>query len=162
VGRPVGLPPPLAAVLAEVVRALDGEPFDERRLRPVVVEALRSAGFDAPDAERGADVVRGLVIADPSRRALDDATAAGWFDDPALGTTIRVHETGGVRWFDRDAFETLAATISGLAGEPDPDRVAVLAALAEGAGYRVDELLASLAQPASTTSRRSKGVGSAP
>ena len=118
--------------------ALDGEPFDERRLRPIVVEVLRSAGFEAPDAERGADIVRGLVLADPALRALDDAAVTRWFDDPPVGGAIQVHSAGGIRWFDREAFETLAATVSRLVGKPDPRRVAALAAGAEAAGYRVD------------------------
>ena len=50
--------PPLADVAAEIVGTLDGEAFDELRLRPIVVDALRTAGFDGPDAERGADIVR--------------------------------------------------------------------------------------------------------
>ena len=138
----------LAAIVVAIVTALDGAPFDERRLRPLVLDALRSAGRDGSDAERGADLVRGLVRSGSARRALDDATVAGWFDDPALGEALYVHDAGGIRWFDRDAFEDLAATVARLAptpgGEPDDDRVARLGVLAEAAGYRVDELAAAL------------------
>jgi glycosidase len=150
-GRSRAKPPPppasptaQAEILAAIVEALDGEPFDERLLRPIVVEILRSAGFEAPEAERAADIVRGLVLADPALRALDDAIVATWFDDPALGAALYVNEAGGVRWFDRDAFETLAATVSRLTGEADPKRVAALAAGSEAAGYRVDDFATAL------------------
>ncbi len=137
-----------ADVLAAFVGALDGEPFDERRLRPIVADALRGAGFDGAEAERGADVVRGLVAAPPDLRRLDDATVAAWFDDPALREALYVHDAGGLRWFDRDAFETLTATVArletGATGEAAAARVAGLATLAEAAGYRVDQLAAAL------------------
>ena len=141
---PLTPPPPLADVVAEVVRALDGQAFDERRLRPIVVDALRGAGFDGSQAERGADISRGLVVADPALRALDDETVAAWFDDPSMGQVLYVHEAGGVRWFDRDSFEALAAAISRLEAAEDPERVETLAAGAEAAGYRVNGFLAAL------------------
>ncbi len=143
-------PPPLADVAAEIVGTLDGEAFDELRLRPIVVDALRTAGFDGPDAERGADIVRGLVVADHALRGLDDEAVAAWFGDPTMSRVLYVHDAGGVRWFDRDAFELTGATIDrlgpartardGAAGS----RIAELARSASDAGYRVDELLARL------------------
>ncbi len=138
------------ARLAAVVGALDGEPFDERRLWSVVSEALRRAGLEAPDAERATGIVRGLVLADPRLRRLDDATVAAWFDDPALGAALRVHDDGGVRWFDRDAFEQLVGTVAELeppgAKEAGPgrSRPVELAGQAESAGFRVDALVARL------------------
>jgi hypothetical protein len=67
-----------------------------------------------------------------------------WFDHPALGPGLYVHEAGGVRWFDRDAFETMTATVARLTGHADADRVAALAAGSEAAGYRVDDFVSAL------------------
>ncbi len=150
-------------ILAAFVEALDGEPFDAQRLRPVVAEALRGAGLDGAEAERGAGIVRGLVLTAPALRRLDDATVAAWFDDPQLGAALSVHVAGGTAWFDRDAFEQLAAAVAVLAsGEPGVDaaRVADLANRAAAAGYRVDDLRAthqSAAPAAASTSTDAGG-----
>jgi glycosidase len=155
----VPLPPKPAAqaeVIARFVEAIDGEPFDERRLRPIVSDVLRTAGLDGSAAERAADLIRGLVVADPALRRLDDPTVAAWFRDPALRAALYVHDADKIAWFDRDAFELLVEAVARLgpaslkAGEAAA-RVAVLTRRAEAAGYRVDELLASLAESATET-----------
>ena len=152
-------------VVARVVEVLDGERFDERRLRPLVGEALRSAGMDGSVAERGADLVRALVIADPGLRRLDDATVAAWFRDAAVRDALYVHDAGGVAWFDRDAFELLVATIARTSGGPDPKRVAALAAAAASAGYKVDVFVAALGRTdgvaGPTRARRPRAKGPA-
>ncbi|HSS36188.1 MAG TPA: alpha-amylase, partial [Patescibacteria group bacterium] len=132
-----------AAILATAVSVLDGEPFDDRRLWPVVIDALRSAGLDDVAADRGTGVVRGLVLAGPAARTVDDPVVAGWFGDPFLAAALRVHEADGVRWFDREAFVDLVGTVGRLvdaagSSSGDPDRRATLLARAEAAGYRVD------------------------
>ncbi|MEO8230082.1 MAG: alpha-amylase, partial [Chloroflexota bacterium] len=145
-----------AKILAGFVEALAGEPFDERRLRPLVSDALRKARLNGSAAERGADLIRSLVTADRAMRRLDDATVAAWFKDPALRDALYVHDAGGIAWFDRDAFELLVATVARLAkpalkAAEAATRVAALAGRAEKAGYRVDELLSGLAEPTSET-----------
>jgi glycosidase len=147
-----------AKVVATFVEALEGEPFEERRLRPIVSDALRKAGLDGSAAERGTDLIRGLVTADPALRRLDDATVAAWFKDPALREALYVHDAGGIAWFDRDAFELLVATVARLAtpalkAAEATNRVAALTRRAETAGYKVDELLAGLAESATETTR---------
>jgi len=175
--REVGL---LAAVASE----LWGEPFDERRLWPVVRETLAGVGLDPSAADRDTGIVRGLVLAPRTLHALDDAAVAGWFVDAALRDGLRVHESGGATWFERDAFVLLVAVVGVLAraetagptgsfqpvgasptterSAPSPrsshpsvgratrpnapagDRRVQLAAVAAGAGYRVDAMLAAL------------------
>ncbi len=157
--RPTPADPGLTgALLAAAVEALAGEPFDERRLWPIVVDALMAAGLDGAAADRGAGVVRGLVLADPAAWSLADSVVATWFDDPILGQALRVHEADGARWFDRDAFLDLIATVDRLQAAsaalttaaatttppPAPGPTVELATLAESTGYRVDDLVASL------------------
>jgi hypothetical protein len=151
--------------LAAAVATLDGEPFDERRLWPVVTAVLRDAGYEAADAERCTGIVRALVVADPELRRLDDATVAAWFDDPTLSAVLLVHEADGVRWFDRDAFESLVETVAtlgpaagpGAAVEAAAARPAELSTRAAAAGYRVDELRAALRRSGSRTRTRRPG-----
>jgi hypothetical protein len=135
-----------AALLAAAVTALDGEPFDERRLWPLVVEALTGAGLDADGPAHGADIVRGLVRADAAVRSLTDDAIRAWFADPDVRTALRVHEADGVTWFDRDAFIDLVATIARLSPRSTatgPVRRRELAIRAQRAGYRVDRWLAA-------------------
>ncbi len=137
---PVDGPDRRAALCAAAVTVLDGEPFDERELVGVVRSALLDAGIAQVDAERGASVVRGLVGASPELRSLSDLATAAWFDDPALASTLRVHEANGITWFDRDAFLDLIATVARLTSDAEPDatRPEELARRAVQAGYRVD------------------------
>jgi glycosidase len=131
------------ALLVAAVRTLEGEPFDDRRLGPIVRDALAAAGHDPAAADRGARIVRGLVVATASLRALDDATIAAWFADPTFRDALRVHEASGATWFEREAFERLVAAVGRLA-LTTTNRPAELAALAEAAGYRVELLLAAV------------------
>ncbi len=152
-------------ILAAFVEALDGEPFDGQRLRPVVAEALHGAGLDDAEAERGAGIVRGLVMAPPALRRLDDATVAAWFDDPELAAALSVHVAGGTAWFDRDAFAQLAATVAVLASDgpaADTARIAELADRAAAAGYRVDDLRATLQSTAPAAATSAGGGGDPP
>ncbi len=139
-------------LLAAAVRALEREPFDDRRLGPIVRDALAAAGLDPAASERGAGIVRGLAVAAASLRVLDDATVAAWFADPTLRAALRVHEAGGATWFEREALERLVAVVGRLASTT-ADRPAELAALAKAAGYRVDRLLAAL-HPSATRPER--------
>jgi glycosidase len=142
------------ARLAAAVRALAGEPFDERRLWPVVADALRASGLDEDEVDRATGLVRGLVLADPRLRRLEGPTVAGWFEDPALAPALRVHDADGVRWFDREAFESMVATVAELQAEQGASagsaagRRAELVSAAETAGYGVDAMVARLTHDA--------------
>jgi glycosidase len=156
----------LVAVAATV---LAGEPFDERRLWPVVRETLGGVGLEPRAAERDTGIVRGLVLAPRALCALDDAAVAAWFGDPVLRDALHVHESGGVTWFERDAFTLLVGAVGVLAAarptrptvEPATgsfaragDRGLELAGLAAAAGYRVDDLLAALGAATASRSRK--------
>jgi glycosidase len=182
-----------AGLLAAVASELWGEPFDERRLWPVVRETLAGVGLDPSATERDTGIVRGLVLAPRTLHALDDAAVAAWFGDAALRDGLRVHESGGTTWFERDAFVLLVAVVgvlarAGTAGPtgsfqpvgpsaatersaPSPrsshpsvgpatrptlpagDRRVQLTAVAAGAGYRVDAMLAALGPATAHRSR---------
>ena len=159
------------AVTAAAVRVLDGLPFDERRLWPVVRDALATAKPAPTDPDLAADIVRGLVLADTSSIGLDRGSVGRWFAEPPLRDALRVNDADGSTWFDRAAFELLVASVSELVGSARaaasttaansaraleaspaavvpavergmaPDRLVDLAARA---GYRVDRLLAEL------------------
>ncbi len=138
-----------AAAIASAVRALDGRSFDDERLGPLVAAALHGRGAHPVDAERAAGIVRGLVLGGARPRAVDDRTVAGWFDDPGLRAALRVHEADGVTWFEREAFEQLAAVVAELVGTPARAAgrrraAARLATRAAAAGFRVPVLLADL------------------
>ena len=133
-----------AVFIAKAVTALDGEPFDERRLWPLVREALIVVGVSPEAAPDAADIVRGLVRADPALRSLTDAATRAWFSDPDLQIALRVHEADGTTWFERDALVDLVATVARLAPASDKataTRRRELAARARQAGYRVDRWL---------------------
>jgi glycosidase len=104
-----------ARLVAVAAVVLSDEPFDERRLWPVVRETLGDDGLDPSAAERDTGIVRGLVLAPRALRALDDAAVAAWFGDPVLRDALRVHDSGGVTWFERDAFALLVAGVGVLA-----------------------------------------------
>ena len=150
---PLG-PADRARLVAACAEALDGRPFDQERLWPIVATALRDAGLDGGEAERGTGIVRGLVLAPPAR-TLDDEAVAAWFGQPELRAALSVHDADGATWFDRDAFELLAATVAvgtqaGPVDGTDAVRAAALAERAAAAGYRVDALLADLRPAAGT------------
>ncbi len=105
------------ALLASAVRVLDDGPFDERRLWPVVRDALARAGYPSERIERGVGVVRGLVVGAVALRRLDDRSVTGWFADPPLRDALGVHDAEGSAWFDRDGFELLVAAVGALAAD---------------------------------------------
>jgi hypothetical protein len=155
-----------AGLVAAAASVLWGEPFDERRLWPVVRETLRGIGLDPSAAERDTGIVRGLVLTPRTLHALDDAAVAAWFGDAALRDALRVHESEGVTWFERDAFVLVVAAVAvfataGTAGPTPPagDRSVQLAALAAAAGYRVDTMLGALGR---ATAHRSRPAATRP
>ena len=157
-GEPTFEPGPAMAV---VVRVLDAELFDDRRLWPVVRDALLAAGCPPEDLDVATGLIRGLVIAGRPAQRLDGTSVARWFAEPSLREPLGVHAAGGTVWFDRGGFERLVETVAALASSPssasvDPSTPVVedhairadrLVVLAERAGYRLDELLAAIAHP---------------
>jgi len=77
--------------------------------------------------------------------------------DPAAADFLQLHESGGVRWFNKERFELLLDWFSRIApfavlGMPQPQAVlagscALLLDSAEAAGYRLDHLLKILEKP---------------
>jgi glycosidase len=153
--------------LAAAVRVLEGLPFDEQRLWPIVRDSLAAAGFPAEAADRATDVVRGLVLAERRVRRLDRGSVADWFVLPSLRDALAVHEADGISWFDRNRFELLVETVAALAatgtsdiGTPSEGSSGIAAVppgsvrsavaigrlldLAKRAEYRVEALLAAL------------------
>ena len=107
-------------LVAAIVRAVSGEPFDDYRLGPIAHEALLGAGFDAAAAQLGTQIVRGLALAPAALRSLDDQAVSGWFGDPDLRDALYVHEADGATWFDRDAFAALAGVVASLVALDSP------------------------------------------
>jgi hypothetical protein len=75
-----------------------------------------------------------------------------WLDDDVVRTAMGVNTWEGVQYLDaerfRDVLELAARIDAGEGAAPDTAFAARLAAAAEAAGYRVDQLLAALDEPA--------------
>ena len=152
-----------AAILATAVSVLDGEPFDDRRLWPVVADALGSAGLDHLDAERGTGVVRGLVLA--GRRHARSTTRMSPAGSPTRSWVRHCRSTRPTVFAgsSREAFVDLVGTVGRLvdAAGPsggDPDRAGPRSSPGPrppATGSIAGSTLRS--RPSSRTSRRSSG-----
>jgi glycosidase len=158
--------------LASAVGVVAGLAFDELRLWPVVRETLAAAEPPQADVDLATDVVRGIALANPVVRRLDRVAVGRWFIEPSMREALRVNVADGSTWFDKAAFGSMVRTTAALlAAEPEtpadpgapvapgaapapaaPDAalppgipIVRLLDLAERAGYRVDILLATLA-----------------
>jgi hypothetical protein len=144
--------------------------FDELRLRPVLVEALRTAGVEEGSAAPMCDLVRLLIglrrdaSAEGDARGRPQQLALAWLADDDVRAFLRVNEWNGVLWFDREAFDQLTRWLLVLdavdsAAAPRPpagfaatwtETAAVAAELrraAAAAGYEVDRLAAWASTP---------------
>ena len=132
--------------------------YDELRLAPVVAGGFRAAGLEEGLAWAAADTVRVLLaLTRPSEvkgrgAARDRRLLERWLARPAVREAMGVNTWQGADWLDRDRFETVLAWAVRLdaieAGSaPDMALPERLLAAADAAGYRVDGLLASSAQP---------------
>ena len=93
-----------------------------------------------------------------------DALVATWLTDPDARTALGVHEFEGVTWLDANGLALLSGALeSFMAGSPNQraawtDHLTELSAVAATAGYRVGDILTSLAPSAAHESSSSEGV----
>jgi glycosidase len=139
--------------------------YDELRMAPVIAAGFRSAGLDEAASWRTADQVRVLLaLPRPSTirgrgRNADLRLIEAWLTRDTVRAAMGVNTWEGVEWLDRDRFESLlrwAARLDAIekGGRPDERVVGRLSAAAEAAGYRIADLLASLAPPPPRTARQ--------
>ncbi len=139
--------------------------FDELRLAPVVADALRGQGLDEGAAWWAAERVRTLLdLPLPSTLGGRPGTLPlrlvdAWLAHPAVRLFLRVNAWDGAEWLHRESWDELVGWMTRLeqilgasAGRDvrPRGRSALerrLANAAEGAGYRVDLLRASLGGP---------------
>jgi hypothetical protein len=132
--------------------------YDELRLAPVVAAGFRSADLDEAASWAVADLIRVLLaLPRPSTirargRGADLRLIEAWLTREPVRAAMGVNTWEGTEWLDRDRFVNLLRWATRLDSidpgrAPDERLVERLAAAAEGAGYRVDGLLAALAQP---------------
>jgi len=134
-------------------------------VRPVVeVFELVPAGEEpsgALPAWGWGDLLRVLLRHEPflaefaAKGGLQSCTSL--FAEPAAADFLQLHESGGVRWFNKERFELLLAWFLRLSpyavtGMPQPQAAlegscALLLESAQAAGYRVDRLLKLLERP---------------
>jgi glycosidase len=137
--------------------------FDELRLAAPLAQGLRRAGLDEAEAWTAADLVRTLLhLARPSQikgpaRERDRRLLERWLADATIRPAIGLNTWQGVEYIDRDRFARMlgwTVRLERFAGQTrDRTLVERMLAAAEAAGYRVDRLLASLAEPASPVRR---------
>jgi glycosidase len=139
--------------------------YDELRMAPVIAAGFRSASLDEAASWRTADQVRVLLaLPRPSTirgrgRNADLRLIEAWLTRDTVRAAMGVNTWEGVEWLDRDRFESLlrwAARLDAIekGGRPDERVVGRLSAAAEAAGYRMGDLLASLAPPPPRTARQ--------
>jgi glycosidase len=132
--------------------------YDELRLAPVIAAGFRTAGLDEAPSWGVADLVRVLLaLPRPSSirgrgRNADLRLVETWLTRDVIRSAMGLNTWEGVEWLDRDRFVDLlgwAARLDAIESGRDPDEKMVdrLAAAAETAGYRVEGLLETLAQP---------------
>jgi len=137
--------------------------YEELRLAPVVVEALRARGLDEGAAWWAAERVHALLdlplpsTLDGPADTLPARLVDAWLDHPAVRPFIRVNAWEGVEWFHRESWDELLAWTDRLERVLTPreerarrpvERAFVLRRLAEAgeaSGYRVDRLREALA-----------------
>jgi hypothetical protein len=134
-------------------------------MAPVIAAGFRSASLDEAASWRTADQVRVLLaLPRPSTirgrgRNADLRLIEAWLTRDTVRAAMGVNTWEGVEWLDRDRFENLlrwAARLDAIekGGRPDERVVGRLSAAAEAAGYRMGDLLASLAPPPPRTARQ--------
>jgi len=140
--------------------------LDELRLGPVIAGAFRALGYDEARAWEAVDLVRVFITLPRSstvgggpRRRLERLVAA-WLADEDVRPFIRINRWEGIAWFNREAFEQLAAwmlVLDALEATADDTRSATevgvalaeshrlqaaLRAAGESSGYQIDRLVA--------------------
>ena len=143
--------------------------YDELRLAPVVANGFRAAGLPEAEAWWVADLVRVLLaLPRPSAirgrgRTVDLRLVERWLAHGPIRAAMGINTWEGVEWLDRDRFDALLAWAVRLDAietgrKPDVRLVRRLTAAAETAGYRVDALLAGLAEAVSPTGSAATGT----
>ena len=139
--------------------------YDELRMAPIVAAGFRSAGLDEASSWSVADLVRVLLaLPRPGTirgrgRSADLRLLEAWLARDPIRAAMGVNTWEGTEWLDRDRFVTLlrwATRLDAIESGRDPDQrfVSRLGRAAEAAGYRVDELLATLSRPSPARPRR--------
>ena len=142
--------------------------FDELRLAPVLANGFRTAGLPEAEAWAVADLVRVLLaLPRPSTvrgrgRAGDLRLVERWLAHGPVRAAMGVNTWEGVEWLDRDRFLALlgwAVRLDAIESGRKPDAALVrrLSGAADAAGYRVDTLLAALAEGVSQTGSGATG-----
>ena len=114
-----------------------------------------STGQQGVSPAEFADLLRALLkhetfLADCQESGAAQACAA-LFDDPSAAAFMRLHDSGGAKWFNKERFELLLGWFSRLAPfaprapqEPAEESCALLQETATAAGYRLDRFLTLL------------------
>ena len=92
-------------------------------------------------------------------RSADLRLLEAWLARDPIRAAMGVNTWEGTEWLDRDRFVTLlrrATRLDAIESRRDPDQrfVSRLGRAAEAAGYRVDDLLATLSRPSPARPRR--------
>ncbi len=136
--------------------------FDELRLAPVLANGFRAAGLPEAEAWAVADLVR-VLLALPRPTTVRGRGRAGdlrlverWLAHGPVRAAMGVNTWEGVEWLDRDRFIALlgwAVRLDAIESGRKQDTALVrrMSSAAEATGYRVDALLATLAEGVSRT-----------
>ncbi len=135
--------------------AVVGHWIEDWRLGPVVADAFRAAGLPEADAWRAVEAVKALLTLpawDLNDRLSErvERILAAWRADESAVRFLQVTVHRDVRWFNKEAFASLASwaavvdAVRQPTGKPEDraDTVEALVEAAAGSGYRVDALVA--------------------
>jgi hypothetical protein len=137
----------VAVAFTEAAAEMGGEAdvVNAWRLDRVLARAFENAGLEAYAARAAAELV---ALAPSDEEESLTAGLARTFTTERGKVYLGVNEHNGVRWFNKERYESLAAALCLARGEPEA--FAALAEEARTAGYQVDVLLADHSSPGSS------------